>query len=72
MRAESGPGLLRAVEAHDEGDLIEEGDGQKGQLNSLVSDQYRDQAHDQTYCDSDRIFHAEGMKVGRALQAGCR
>jgi hypothetical protein len=61
---------LGAVEAEDEGDLIEKRDGEEDELNAAVASEYPDEADDQICNDADGVLDAEGVEVGAALEAG--
>jgi hypothetical protein len=43
---------------------------QQSVLDATVWDEHRDEADGEVYDDANRVFDAEGMDVGRALEAG--
>jgi hypothetical protein len=62
--------LLGAVEPDDDEDLVNKSDGEERELDAPISGEHAHDSDGEVDDDSDGVFDAEGVDVGRALEAG--
>jgi len=60
---------FRAVQSHDERDLVEQREGKQSQLNAAIFGKHCDKTDGQTCDDSYRVLHTKGTKIGRTFKA---